>query len=51
MGDSDMSASQLRQRYHRGGAAPDDELSAAQIRARHGISSNKSSIPIYFSYF
>ena len=43
MADSNMSASELRQRYHRGGNAQDDELSAAQLRARHGISSNKSS--------
>ena len=41
MVDSGMSASELRQRYHRGGSANDDELSAAQLRARHGIPSNK----------
>lgn len=41
MVDSGLSASELRQRYHRGGTANDDELSAAQLRARHGIPSNK----------
>ena len=40
--DSDLSASELRQRYHRGGTLRDDELSAQQLRARHGIPSNKS---------
>jgi len=42
MADNDLSASELRRRYHRGGAANDDELTAAQLRARHGIQSNKS---------
>jgi hypothetical protein len=41
MADSDLSASELRQRYHRGGTARDDELSAKQLRARHAIPSNK----------
>lgn len=40
MGDSDMSASELRKRYNRGGTAKDDELSAAQLRSRHGIAKN-----------
>ncbi len=40
MGDSGMSASELRQRYHRGGSVPDDQLSSAQLRARHAIPSN-----------
>ena len=44
MADSGMSASELRQRYHRGGSANDDELSAAQLRARHGIPSNKGNV-------
>lgn len=41
MADSGLSASELRQRYHRGGTAADDELSSSQLRARHGIPSNK----------
>eukprot|EP00602_Paraphysomonas_sp_CaronLab_P001018 CAMPEP_0185034150 /NCGR_PEP_ID=MMETSP1103-20130426/23769_1 /TAXON_ID=36769 /ORGANISM="Paraphysomonas bandaiensis, Strain Caron Lab Isolate" /LENGTH=77 /DNA_ID=CAMNT_0027570691 /DNA_START=1 /DNA_END=234 /DNA_ORIENTATION=+ len=41
MADSSLSASELRQRYHRGGTANDDELNASQLRARHGIMSNK----------
>ena len=41
MADSGLSASELRQRYHRGGSATDDELSSSQLRARHGIPSNK----------
>lgn len=35
-----MSAAELRQRYHRGGTARDDELSAKQLKARYGIASN-----------
>jgi hypothetical protein len=42
MGDSELSASQLRQRYNRGGTASDSELSAAQLRARYGMPSNKN---------
>ena len=42
MGDSDLSASELRQRYHKGGSLPDSELSAKQIRARHAVPSNQS---------
>jgi hypothetical protein len=40
MGDSNLSASELRQRYHKGGSLPDSELSAKQIRARHAVPSN-----------
>ena len=40
MADSDLSASELRQRYHRGGSLNDSDLSAAQLRARHAIPSN-----------
>lgn len=40
MGDSDLSASELRRRYHRGGTLKDDELTSAQLRARHGIPTN-----------
>ena len=42
MGDSNLSASELRQRYNRGGTASDSELSAAQLRARYGMPSNKN---------
>lgn len=42
MSDSSLPASELRNRYHRGGTATDDSLSASQLRARHGISSNKA---------
>ena len=38
--DSELSASELRQRYHRGGSLNDDELTSAQLRARHAIPSN-----------
>jgi hypothetical protein len=38
--DSQLTASELRQRYHRGGTLNDDELSSAQLRARHAIPSN-----------
>jgi hypothetical protein len=41
MADSDLSASELRRRYHKGGATNDDELSASQLRARYVIQSNK----------
>eukprot|EP01031_Cornospumella_fuschlensis_P030539 gene30539-36908_t len=40
MDDSSLSASELRHRYHRGGTVPDDELTSAQLRARHAIPSN-----------
>ena len=42
MGDSDLSASELRKRYNRGGTAKDDELTASQLRSRHGIPKNKT---------
>jgi hypothetical protein len=38
--DSSLSASQLRQRYLKGGSLPDSALSASQLRARHGLASN-----------
>eukprot|EP01035_Chromulina_nebulosa_P028831 gene28831-38121_t len=47
--DSELSASELRQRYHRGGTLNDDELTSAQLRARHAIPSNSkdfSSAPL-----
>jgi hypothetical protein len=44
MADSDLSASELRQRYHKGGTAGDDELTASQLRARHGIAPNSKGI-------
>lgn len=40
MADSQLSASELRQRYHKGGSVSDENLSAAQLRARYGIGSN-----------
>lgn len=47
MTDSELSASQLRQRYHRGGQLKDDELTSAQLRARHAIPSNSKYLFIY----
>jgi len=44
MGDSDLSASELRNRYHNGGTAKDDELTAAQLRARHGLAPNRKGL-------
>lgn len=41
MNDSDLPASELKRRYHRGGSIPDDQLTSAQVRARHGIPSNR----------
>ena len=43
--DDGLSASELRQRYHAGGSASDAELSAAQLRSRYGIESNKKGAP------
>jgi len=40
MGDDGLSASELRQRFHKGGSIPDSELSAQQLRARYAIPSN-----------
>lgn len=42
MSDSQYSASELRQRYHRGGSVKDDELSSAQLRAKYAIPANRS---------
>jgi hypothetical protein len=42
MGDSSMSASELRQRYLSKDGLSDDQLSASQLRARHGIERNKN---------
>lgn len=48
MGDSELSASELRQRYQAGGSLNDSELTASQLRARHGIASNsKGKAKIY----
>jgi hypothetical protein len=41
-GDSELSASELQRRYHKGGTVQDDELTAAQLRARHGIAGNRA---------
>jgi hypothetical protein len=41
MNDSDLTASELQKKYHKGGSAQDDELTSAQLRARHGIAPNK----------
>lgn len=46
MGDSDFSASELRQRYHRGGTLKDDELSSAQLRAKYAIPGNRKDFSI-----
>jgi hypothetical protein len=46
MADSDLSASELRQRYHKGGTAGDDELTASQLRARHGVASNTKGLSV-----
>ena len=43
MADDGMSASQLRQRYNKGGTAQDSELSAAQLRSRHGVKNREFS--------
>ncbi|KAA0147296.1 hypothetical protein FNF27_07031 [Cafeteria roenbergensis] len=40
MDDSQLSAGELRRRYHAGGSVPDSELTASQLRSRHGIASN-----------
>mmetsp|Transcript_25592 Transcript_25592/g.64454 ORF Transcript_25592/g.64454 Transcript_25592/m.64454 type:complete len:80 (-) Transcript_25592:143-382(-) len=37
MGDDSSSASELRNRFHQGGSMKDDQLSASQLRARHGV--------------
>jgi len=38
--DDVLSASQLRQRYQKGGELRDDQLTAAQLRSRYGLQSN-----------
>lgn len=43
MGDSQLSASELRRRYGPGGSVKDSDLSASQLRARHAIPSNSAS--------
>jgi hypothetical protein len=40
MGDSSLSASELRKRYHAGGSVSDANLSASQLRARYGVANN-----------
>ena len=37
MADDGFSASELRQRYQKGGKLKDNELTAAQVRARYDI--------------
>ncbi|KAF4735980.1 hypothetical protein FOZ62_027741 [Perkinsus olseni] len=38
--DDSMSAGELRRRYGPGGSAPDSDLTASQLRARHNIHNN-----------
>jgi hypothetical protein len=40
-GDDSFSASELRNRYGRGGSARDSELSASQLRSRYEIENSK----------
>ncbi|GLE00456.1 hypothetical protein PINS_up009213 [Pythium insidiosum] len=40
MSDDGYTASELRQRYERGGSVQDCDLSAAQLRARYAIPNN-----------
>lgn len=47
MGDSELSASELRNRYHRNGSVADDQLTSAQLRARHGVPSNNPGEYLY----
>jgi len=42
MADNELSASDLRKRYMRGGTYTDDQLTSAQLRARHAIPSNSA---------
>ena len=49
MADSELSASELRKRYMRGGTLGDDELTSAQLRARHAIPSNSKGL--YFKIY
>eukprot|EP00403_Amphidinium_massartii_P002899 CAMPEP_0178370448 /NCGR_PEP_ID=MMETSP0689_2-20121128/308_1 /TAXON_ID=160604 /ORGANISM="Amphidinium massartii, Strain CS-259" /LENGTH=77 /DNA_ID=CAMNT_0019990271 /DNA_START=123 /DNA_END=356 /DNA_ORIENTATION=- len=41
MSDDSLPASELKRRFHAGGSAKDDQLSASQLRARHGIQTNQ----------
>lgn len=41
MGDDGLTATELRQRYHKGGSIPDSDLTASQLRGRYGIQSSK----------
>ena len=50
MGDDQQSAGELRQRYSRNGTAKDDELTASQLRSRHGIPKNSSG-ESHFSFY
>lgn len=45
-----MSATELRQRYHRGGAVQDSNLSAAQLRSRYAIPSNSTKINTVYKH-
>ncbi|EEQ97602.1 hypothetical protein Pmar_PMAR021877 [Perkinsus marinus ATCC 50983] len=38
--DDSMTAGELRRRYGPGGSAPDSDLTASQLRARHNIHNN-----------
>ncbi len=49
MADSDLSASDLRKRYMRGGTLSDDQLTAAQLRARHAIPANNKGAFYFYS--
>ena len=41
MADDGLSASELRNRYHKGGSLGDDELSSSQLQARYGQPKNR----------
>ena len=41
MADDSLSASELRNRYHKGGSLADDELSSSQLQARYGQPKNR----------
>ena len=42
MSDDRFTATELRQRYHKGGSVPDSDLTASQLRGRYGIQSSTS---------
>jgi hypothetical protein len=44
--DDSLTASQLRQRYARGGEAKDSELTASQLRARYDMRSNNAGMDV-----